>query len=224
MRTATRRSTAIKRAPRRVASDATLQAQKSAQTQKLIIEAAIQCLIKYGYASTTTPRVAAEAGVSRGAMMHHFKNGQAIIEAVIAHLHEKRLKAFERAVATLPPGEDHLGSALMAYWRHVTHPMFAAFHELTVASRTDDALARVLVPAQQQFNRQWYRLAVELFPEWRQAQANFDLALALCQSTLEGMAISRLSGTLTDEMTQRMLAHLDAELRTLRANGSQARS
>ena len=193
-----------------------VQSIKSAQTRKIIIEAAIRSLIKFGYSRTTMPRVAEEAGVSRGAMMHHFKSSPAVIQAVITYLHEKRLRAFEKAVATLPPGEDHLNSALMAYWDHVTHPKFAAFHELAVAARTDEALAAILLPAQQQFARQWYRLALELFPEWRQSQQNFDLALALCQSTLEGMAINRLGGTLSDALTNRMLRHLEDQLRMLR--------
>ncbi len=47
----------------------TQQALKSAQTRLQLIEATIRCLIQFGYANTTTPRVAVEAGLSRGAML-----------------------------------------------------------------------------------------------------------------------------------------------------------
>ena len=50
---------------------------KSAQTKKRLIEGAIRCIVKFGYSRTTTSRVAAEAGLSRGAMLHHFENGEA---------------------------------------------------------------------------------------------------------------------------------------------------
>ena len=48
------------------------QAQKSAATRNLIIEAAIKCFVELGYAQTTTTAIADKAGLSRGAMLHHF--------------------------------------------------------------------------------------------------------------------------------------------------------
>lgn len=191
------------------------QAQKSASTRKLIVEAALNCLIKYGYAQTTTPRIAEEAGLSRGAMMHHFSNRNTVIQAAIEYLHTKRLRAFRRAVSTLPEGQPHLHDALTAYWRHVTHPLFVAFHELAVASRTDKDLENILRPAQQAFYREWYNLAVDLFPEWQSDRKNFDLSLNFVQATLEGLAISRLSVTPNKEDEQKVIDYLEECLRNL---------
>ena len=191
------------------------QAQKSASTRKLIVEAALQCLIKYGYAQTTTPRIAEEAGLSRGAMMHHFTNRLTVIQAAVEHLHTKRLRAFRRAVSTLPEDKPHLHDALEAYWRHVTHPLFVAFHELAVASRTDKELERILRPAQEAFYREWYNLAVDLFPEWQSDKASFDLALNFVQVTLEGLAISRLSASLDQKAEERLFKYLEECLRNL---------
>jgi AcrR family transcriptional regulator len=199
----------------RVSADAGLQAQKSAATRKALIEATIRCLIRHGYAGTTTPRVAAEAGLSRGAMLHHFENGPALIRAAIGYLHEKRLRAFARAVSTLPEG-DHLAGALHGYWKQVTHPLYVAFHELAVASRTDPELAAILKPAQAEFNARWKELAVQLFPEWQADQRNFLIALSLVQNTLDGMALNRLTGTSDPALEEALLAHLEGELRRLR--------
>ena len=70
------------------------QAQKSAATRKLIIEAAIQCFVDLGYGRTTTMRIAEAAGLSRGAMLHHFPSKIDIVKAAVKELHAKRLKAF----------------------------------------------------------------------------------------------------------------------------------
>lgn len=191
------------------------QAQKSASTRKLIVEAALQCLIKHGYSQTTTPRIAEEAGLSRGAMMHHFSNRLTVIQAAIEHLHAKRLRAFKRAVSSLPANKPHLHDALEAYWRHVSHPLFVAFHELAVAARTDKDLERILRPAQDAFYRAWYDLAVDLFPEWQSDKSSFDLALNLVQVTLEGMALSRLSTTPNPRAEARLFEYLEARLRDL---------
>lgn len=191
------------------------QAQKSASTRKIIVEAALQCLIKYGYAQTTTPRIAEEAGLSRGAMMHHFSNRHTVIQAAIEHLHTKRLRAFRRAISALPEDKPHLHDALEAYWRHVTHPLFVAFHELAVASRTDKELEKILRPAQEAFYREWYKLAVLLFPEWQSDKKSFDLALNLVQATLEGMATNRLSTVVDPDAEKALFDYLEKCLRDL---------
>lgn len=203
------------RANNRAGGEIGRQAQKSASTRKLIVEAALRCLLKYGYAQTTTPRIAEEAGLSRGAMMHHFSNRLTVIQAAIEHLHAKRLRAFRRAVSSLPDDRPQLHDALEAYWRHVTHPLFVAFHELSVAARTDKDLDKILRPAKEAFYREWYRLAVDLFPEWQSDKESFDLALNLVQSTLEGMALSRLSANADPQAEERLFAYLEECLRAL---------
>ncbi len=199
----------------RASSEIGRQAQKSASTRKLIVEAALQCLIKYGYSQTTTPRIAEEAGLSRGAMMHHFSNRLTVVQAAVEHLHAKRLRAFKRAVSSLPANKPHLHDALEAYWRHVTHPLFVAFHELAVAARTDRDLECILRPAQDAFYRAWYDLAVDLFPEWQSDKSSFDLALNLVQVTLEGMALSRLSSTPNPKAEAKLFEYLEDRLRDL---------
>ncbi|MDT5024109.1 MAG: hypothetical protein QOE61_535, partial [Micromonosporaceae bacterium] len=48
------------------------QEQRSAEMRVRLLDATIECLVEYGYAGTTTPRVAEKAGVTRGAQVHHF--------------------------------------------------------------------------------------------------------------------------------------------------------
>ena len=93
--------------------------------------------------------------------------------------------------------------------------MFAAFHELTVAARTDPELDAILRPAQQAFDYEWHKTAMELFPEWQGDPEAFDLALDLTQYLLEGMAVSLLIHE-PDARMDRLLKYLEAALRELR--------
>lgn len=197
----------------RASGEPSLQALKSANTRARLIEATIATIVKHGYASATTPRVAAEAGLSRGAMMHHFQSGAALMQAAITELHEKRLRAFRRGVENRP---HDVGTLVRTYWRQLASPTFIAFHELAVAARTDPGLARILVPAQREFQARWYRLATDLFPEWQADRARFRLALSLSQTTLEGMAVARLTGTLEPDMVEPLLVDLEARILALR--------
>jgi AcrR family transcriptional regulator len=190
------------------------QAQKSASTRTQITEAAIKCFVEYGYSRTTTTLIAEKAGLSRGAMLHHFPSRLAVVRAAVEHLHSKRLRAFRKAVSKPTPDGDHVRQSVEAYWAHVRHPMFVAFFELAVAARSEKELASILRPAQEAFEREWYDAAVDMFPEWRGRGEQFDLALDLARYVLEGMAISFLTHKET-ERDQRVLAYLDEKIREL---------
>jgi len=190
------------------------QAQKSASTRTQIIEAAIKCFIEYGYSRTTTTLIAEKAGLSRGAMLHHFPSKLAVVRAAVEHLHAKRLRAFRKAVTKPSNDHDHVRQSVEAYWSHVRHPLFVAFFELAVAARTDKELAEILRPAQEAFEREWYQQAVAVFPEWKGRGDKFDLALDLSRYVLEGMAISFLTHKET-ERDKRVIAYLDEKIREL---------
>ncbi|RVQ64756.1 TetR/AcrR family transcriptional regulator [Croceicoccus ponticola] len=191
---------------------ATLQAAKAAQTRKRLIDATVRCLVKYGYAKTTTPRVAEEAGLSRGAMMHHYENGAALIKATIIELHERRLRAFRRAADK--PDHDVV-NLVETYWAQVQKPAFIAFHELAVAARTDKELAAIMQPLQDEFSDRFNTQAETLFPEWREFPERFDLAMTLSQTILEGMAIAVQTGAISPAKVPPMLVHLEDQIRAL---------
>lgn len=190
------------------------QAQKSASTRNLIIEAAIQCFVDLGYARTTTAVIAEKAGLSRGAMLHHFPSKMDIVRASVEHLHAKRLRAFRKAMTRVPPDGDHVRLGVEGYWGHVKHPLFVAFFELAVAARTDRKLAAILRPAQESFEREWYQASLDLFPEWHRKGEKFELGFDLSRYVLEGMAISFLTHKET-ERDKRVLRYLEEKLREL---------
>ncbi len=194
------------------------QAQKSAATRRLILDSAIRCFVELGYAGTTTTAIAQKAGLSRGAMLHHFPSKIAVVKGAIEYLHGKRLKAFRRAMGRpIDASADRVMIAVRAFWDHVRHPMFVAFFELSVAARTDPELAAILRPSQESFEREWYATARDVFPEWQGAGRQFDLALDLSRFVLEGMAVSFM--TQADAARgERLLEYLADKLRELRSS------
>ena len=168
------------------------QARKSASTRLQIVEATLRCFDKLGYFHTTTPAIAEEAGLSRGAMLHHFPSRMDVVRAAIEHLYAKRLRAFRAAIEQLPPGSRLSSGALDAYWNHVNHPMYAVFLEFYVAARTDPELAAILLPAERAFERELRLTAREVFPDWSAWGTTFDYALQRLTWTMDGVAVHRL--------------------------------
>ena len=74
--------------------------------QRRLLDATVECLVKHGYAHTTTTLVCERAGVSRGALLHHFPKKAELVRAAIEHVFERRLEEFRRAMAKVPSSAD----------------------------------------------------------------------------------------------------------------------
>ena len=190
------------------------QARKSAATREQILNAAIYCIVELGYSNATTMKIAEQAGLSRGATLHHFPSKMDIIRAAVDYLHDKRLRAFRRSIRSIPEDADRVKLAVESYWQHANHAIYVAFFELSVAARTDAELRKVLRPAQLAFDEEWYRTACDLFPEWLVDRKAFDLALNLSQQLIEGMAVASLTHA-RDENHESLLSYLEDRVREL---------
>lgn len=72
----------------------TTKQESAAQTRASLIEAAINTLRQSGIGGLTLDAVAHQAGVSKGGLLHHFANKDALVEAILRSL----LDAFETRV------------------------------------------------------------------------------------------------------------------------------
>ena len=65
------------------------QAERRAASRAALLEAAVDCLIKDGYANLTTRRVAERAGVSQGTQMHYFPTKTQFLTEAIRHVAQR---------------------------------------------------------------------------------------------------------------------------------------
>src|SRR5919109_2573967 len=79
--------------------------ERSATTQAAILQATIEQLAEHGYGRTTTVEVAERAGVSRGALVHHFSTRSDLVLAALEYLCERRLAELEAGIAGLTATE-----------------------------------------------------------------------------------------------------------------------
>ncbi|MFW0788114.1 TetR/AcrR family transcriptional regulator [Gordonia sp. CPCC 205333] len=117
------------------------QEQRSAETRTRLLDATIDCLVTYGYAGATTPRIAAQAGVTRGAQVHHFGSRQDLMVAAISHLAQRRVQTAIGELGRLTLGDDPIGILFDLLWEFHQGPLAIAVMELWMAGRTDAHLA-----------------------------------------------------------------------------------
>ena len=192
-KTAATRAKAVKKAAAARTGDG-WQAEKSALTRSAILEAAIRCFVERGYTNTTTAMIAETAGVSRGAMMHHFPSRSEVIKAVVAYLHARRLNEYRSLMTNIDTPDQQLTRAdirksVAAAWEYVNLPSFVAYQELLSAARTDAELGEVIAEVERDFEREFLRTVKAVFPHWKKVKA-LQGAHDLVQFVMSGMANS----------------------------------
>jgi AcrR family transcriptional regulator len=129
------------------------QAERSAETRRRVVEAAIGCLHRLGYAATTVSEVALAAGVSRGAMTHQFPAKTDLMVAVVRAVFRQDSEAYAASLAGADPVE-WMRQAPHRLWAVVGQPSGVAVMEIMLASRSDPELATRLREMQERIDRE----------------------------------------------------------------------
>lgn len=193
--------------------DRSWQKTKSKNTQVAILDAALACFHDLGYANTSTENIAKRAGVSRGAMLHHFPTRNDLIDAAVRHLHELRIANFkeEESKVQTGPGRSKVGAGIDAYWQMLNSPLFVVLQELRMAARTDSDLAAALKPMLAEYADEQFEATKQIFPDLALSEA-FIRTNYLTLYLLEGMASAKMIGG-APVPEQRMLSWLKRELK-----------
>ncbi|MBX7456504.1 TetR/AcrR family transcriptional regulator [Mycolicibacterium sp. 3033] len=141
------------------------QAERTAAMRTRLLDATVECLVTYGYAGTTTPRIAEIAGVTRGAQVHHFRSKEDLVVAAIEHLAEQRIQTAIRQNGRLLSSADPVASVLEFLWESHQGDMLLATIELWVAARTDEVLAREVARVEPMVNSTLVTAIDQLVPD-----------------------------------------------------------
>lgn len=163
------------------------QAERSAATREALLDAAIECLIDEGYASTTTQAVALRAGLSRGAHLHHFQTRNALVAAAVEALAQRWLGELRAATAGLPEGPDRTLAGLDLLWAHYASPLYQGALDLWTDARSDDELRGILLEVERLLDRETLELAHVLFPEVAET-GEFEELIQFAVATVRGLA------------------------------------
>ncbi len=143
------------------------QQRKSRATRNAMLDAALACLAESGYANCSLQTVAKRAGISRGAMLHHYASKLDLMAAVIEYAFYRRMADFlDRIRALTDTQRVYQGSGIAISYATCGTPEYAAYLELHVASRTDADLRAIFLDRARLYDRVWRDEIVRVFPEW----------------------------------------------------------
>lgn len=133
-----------KAAPRRT------QAERSEATRKLLLEAAVKLIRGKGFSGLRTIDVSVLAGVSRGALMHHFPSKHALVVAVLNYVNETTFTQSTRRAQTARSSADPIEGMI----RDAQNFFFGDYFFIELAIGMSDESTRRLKRDTQQFARQ----------------------------------------------------------------------
>ncbi len=134
-------------------------AERRSATQAAILSASVELLIEHGYARFSASRVAARAGVSRGAQEHYYPKKIDLIDAATRFAMDEAVRHAQSLAASAARSSDPIQKFLADSEHFFFAPIYRALIEIMIAAHSDRALARVINPvvqdARQRLNGIW---------------------------------------------------------------------
>lgn len=134
------------------------QALKSEATVAALLTATQDLLLEIGYARLTTAAVAERAGVSRGALTHHFRSKEHLITTAIdSHLQgvTEGLAAFAE---TIDPATAEIDQIVDYLWQMMSNGLFQLTLEYLPEARVNDDFLQQIVPVVKRFHIELERI------------------------------------------------------------------
>jgi AcrR family transcriptional regulator len=165
------------------------QEERSDSTRRRLLDATVECLVERGYAGTTTSEVQKRAGVSRGALLHHFPSRADLLTGAIRHLIEARQGGMRQAALRLPAGEERVRRVIEVLWSTFDGSLFWAAMELWLAARTDTDLRRSLLPQERWLGARIREWCDDLFGPDVAAHPNYEAFIETLLESMRGHAL-----------------------------------
>lgn len=155
------------------------QEERRAATQTALLEATIDCLGQYGYAGTSISAIIEKAGVSRGALLHHYPSKNELIAHAILYFYRQRLARFKKQLLGADTSRLSLEDRLQVLkedfeiWYHTAL-------EIEVAMRTNDEIASLEQALSAVDHEEMSREYELLFPEFAATEHPRELVGIAC--------------------------------------------
>lgn len=157
------------------------QQERTAETSTRLMEATIDLLYENGITRATTPEIARKAGVSRGALTHHFPTRDSIITSSIARmlsLVNEDLARFGKDFAVRGGSSDEIVDYL---WEVMSNRLFYVTLEYLPEARHNEDFKQQLVPVVRDFHAGLDLIWTELA---ERADVSPDLARNMMNGTM----------------------------------------
>lgn len=128
------------------------QEERSATARANLIAAAIELICEKGFARTTTADIASLAGLTRGAIQHHFEGRVDLVTTILLDVEKRVLDSFTAAAPRLGlPLEERIDILIDGLGSVTRSPTYLAAMDIWFTSRSDPDLREVVVQSMRRY-------------------------------------------------------------------------
>ncbi len=167
------------------------QAERRAQTRRALLDATIDLLLDRGLGACSLAHVAKRAGLTTGAVQHHFDTKADLMRAVITE------RLFDPSRRTLPPDLADLPLAkrcqevIVHQWAYYGDPKYLAIWNIILEGRSDDAITGEVITWQRNGIAAYERALARAFADQKLMPRQIKTIQYFINAQLRGLALLR---------------------------------
>lgn len=181
-------------------------AERTAETRERVIAAVVETISDVGFGRATAAEISRRAGVTWGAVQHHFGDKDGILMAVL----EESFNRFAEILGEVQEDQDlekRVSQFVDRSWLHFASPHYRTTFEILL-----NLPSAAELPWQQEILSEWHRIWSRYFPESDPADASTIEVMLYGVSVLSGLAATQMLETKPTRSRHRELGFLKETL------------
>jgi AcrR family transcriptional regulator len=178
----------------RTAATQSSQERRTRASREKILDAAVKCLIDYGYAGASTLKIQQLAGVSRGRLLHHFASRDDLLVGAVHHLAAGRVAALrdeaETTIKADPDDPARIEQAVARMWADFHQPYFWASVELWIGARHSEGVRDALGHTERALYQSIFETLDALFGPVFSARPKYRQVMEILVSSMRGASMT----------------------------------
>jgi AcrR family transcriptional regulator len=168
------------------------QEERSAETRGRLVQAAIQVLSESGYANLTISKVTQRAGLTNGAMQHHFPSRGDLMLALMDAVYPVLQIPFKAIAAEELPLRERVSDVIDRLWEIYSRREYLAIWDIALGSQGDPDLWVRLRSYQKDISTRMRDEFIALFPDVDMGPDEVERVFSLTISYMRGFALQMM--------------------------------
>jgi AcrR family transcriptional regulator len=177
---------------------------KGVRQSQEILDAALRCLGRDGYAATSLARVAEEAGVSKRMVLYYFDSRETLFVRLTESIGERLIGQLEESISGIQDPGEVAQRGFERMWDAITadRALLIALFGVTIESVTDERLAAVVESFKESLRELLRRQLADARAHGRRVVIDDEVAVTVMMTGFFGLAIEWLETGETPELKE----------------------
>jgi len=180
------------------------QQERTAETRRKLIEAAIATLAESGYAATSTTVVADRAGVSRGSIFYNFPSKADLMLAVLDHVLHEDLRFYARRLAGITSRRAYVLEQTKVSWEAFSGPRGIAVMQIMLGGASDPELKPRLPKSLLRISEESAQSQQRRAPAGEASRKLRTVVSRVHVAALRGMAMELIAGASPEDLAEEL--------------------